>query len=101
MAVDVLGLLGIFRLAVLWAGGRSRCRRPVGLRPLFLSLLGAFRVRTHICLLLVILPPNAGACMAWLYPVHNVRNNVDTGPTPAADRRSDRVAWGGRRPAMP
>ena len=50
-------------------------------RPLFLSLLAAFRVRTHICLLLVILPPNAGACMAWLYRFHP-RNNVTLGLPP-------------------
>src|SRR5690242_18968984 len=68
MAVDVLGLLWIFRLAVVRACGGSRCRRPVGLRPLALSLLAAFRARTHIRLLLVNPPPERRSLHVWALP---------------------------------
>src|SRR6185436_19051022 len=78
MAVDVLGLLWIFRLAVVRAGGRSRCRRPVGLRPLFLSLLAAFRVRTHICLLLVNLPPERRSLHGLALPPSTTCETIPT-----------------------
>ena len=82
MAVYVRGLLRILRLAVLRARRGSRCRGSVGLRPLFLTLLAAFRVRSHICLLLVNPPLDAGACLAQIYPVHNLPNTPDPRPYP-------------------
>src|SRR4029078_2751247 len=101
VAVDVRGLLRILRLAVLRARRGRRCRGSFGLRPLFLTLLAAFRVRSHICLLLVNPPLDAGACLAQIYPVHNLPNTPDPGPTLAAGGRWDRGGRGGRRPAMP